>query len=387
MNNKTWLVAEIDEAIKKAPAQEGDAPQGLTKKLDRFTGLQTKLHHYASTSKKRYGKWMEGVYPCRKTLRRRMNIVNYAILETNRDIIKSRGCITIQVPDGPEYTLINSKDSLKEFKKRVALRYIDSPVPEPKYGRTFPNPSPTPALPKTKPAQKDIDAMLVKNICCSPKELPRREILEQVHHTAAGEIMATNGRIAFVLTGYDERAEDEKHKVGDNEDAHYPRLQHTIPEYSENQVPLLTYMEKYEIDCRQFYAKLNKADTVCKESWCHALRLYKMPDGRIEVAAITGSDGVGGHNIDGCMRIGSDTFESARVRAGKYLVTFDCHYLKRVLEVFIRTGKDKVIIGYQDETCPVLLVADDCYAVIMPVRDEGGDGEFQPVPKRRTTQQ
>ena len=372
MTNKAWLVAEIDKAIKKAPAQavENDRTRDLVHRIER-------LHDKVLHTPKVYDNWEH------KQVAHRLSVFWKVRDCRQRQLLDERGCITIQVPDGPQYTLINSKESLMEFKKRVALRYVDSPAPAPSYDKSIPNPSSTPALTKTKPAQDKIETMLVKNICCSPKELPRREILEQVHHTAAGEIMATNGKIAFVLTGYDECTEDEKHKVGDNEEALFPTLQHTIPEYRENQVPLLTYMEKYEIDCREFYTTLNKADTVCKESWCHPLRLYRMPDGRVGVAAITGSDGMGGHNIDGCMRLGSDTFESARVRAGTYLVTLDCHYVKNILEVFIRTGKDKVTIGYQSATHPLLLVADDCYAVIMPVRDEGGDGEFQPVPKRR----
>lgn len=372
MTNKAWLVAEIDKAIKQAPAQavENDRTRDLVHRIER-------LHDKVMHTPKLYDDWEH------KQVFRRLGIFWKVMGCRQRQLLEEQGCITIQVPDGPQYTLINSKDSLKEFKKRVALRYVDSPAPEPKYSKTFPNPSPIPALPKTKPAQDKIESMLVKNICKSPKKLSRNEILEQVHHTAAGEIMATNGKIGFVLIGYEKRGEDEKHKVGDNEEACYPRLQQTIPEYRENQIPLLTYMERYEIGCRELYATLNKADTVCKENWCHSLRLYKMPDGRIEVGAMVGVDLENMSRIGMGSETGCDTFESARVRAGKHIVTLDCHYLKRALEVFIRTGKDKVTIGYQDELCPVLLVADDCYAVIMPVRDEGGDEEFQPVPRRR----
>jgi len=128
MKQGKWLVQEIDKAIKSAPQDCG--------------GDEDQRKHWANRAKRAQGAiskickdWPNQIlHPeeykayWQKNNPRIRRLTRY-VLQSRHKQLEAHGCITIQAPDGPEYTLINTKDALRELKKRVALKYIENDAP------------------------------------------------------------------------------------------------------------------------------------------------------------------------------------------------------------------------------------------------------------------
>jgi len=337
---KAALIAQVSEALKRAPEQHDTEPEGYKEWHARFWRVQQLLTR-CSYPGKACG-LVEGLRVrliARRTRVRALLLSEYYRLESaNYDLWP---LVVFAVPDGgPVYRIINSRAPLAAFRK--ALKAYPVSAPEDNDRVSIPDPTRVPKAPAKRPTG---DA-LVKLLAHAFSDDPAREDLHSCLRREPGELAASDGhRLSVLLDVENDRTDS----------ATNYRL--VVPGYKANALPS-TYpgdpsKDYGPLDATDLYEKCVLAEkaivtTYDKEPlYAH---LYAMPDRTIEV--------------------GGEGYESGYTGDGADIAAVRVEYLREALGFLLRAGNPRVTLraAPSDAWAPVLLLGEKEYCLIMPAR-------------------
>lgn len=387
MKQAAWLVKEIDKAIKSAPQDCG--------------GDEEQRKHWAERSyRARCVARKIGTLPDweNKNRARHSRIMHY-ICVAERKQLEAHGCITIPVPDGPEYTIINTKDTLREFKKRVALKYIENDAPPLKPTGYLPkqrtSPANIPTVAKQAP-DKAKARKLVSQFAMDEKRAREgfRMLYTQTHCSEAGEIFATDGRAIGCVLGYADGEFDKLHTIPKTEyvdgkdqytdetvDVPYCDTRQVVPAYREALPPNVKQVFDNHVTLRvvELFPHVYNCDMILTEDVLKTTLFFQNGD-KLVCAA---------QDIPSVFRLtehdGMDKYETGRP-AGAPEFALNASYVLKVIKLFAGMGCDEFTVSWSSNIDPVVFCCERAYAVVMPVRFEGQYEPIKQLPRKRVLQ-
>ena len=179
-----------------------------------------------------------------------------------------------------------------------------------------------------------------------------REILTHVHwNESDSELAATDGRGLMVITNAG-RPEG-KYITEVNEVGRYPNYAQIVPGYQKGQLPKLGG-KGVLIPYGDIIPKLKQAEAVLKEDTspivsCHVI------DKRLELSCLNSID-----------RTEWSSCEKATRKNRR--VSLNATYFLELMMMFHKLKEDEVMFHATDDLDPVVLLGDEAYVVIMPMR-------------------
>lgn len=398
---KRYLLEQIDEAIKLAPADqvtgsdaldaidlqmskiEGELASWTTEHLDLARahlqlervranmeadpGRAEMLAQQVADLERNVARTEERLGNPHNVAEYRQNWADLKRLKQERRALY--GTVTIHVPGDGTFTILNTREALEEFKKMAGKFPVSPTKSTSAVQRVSTAPKQIVKVPKSRSkARADLEKAL-KPILSTDET---RKILHQVHVDGDSKTMvATDGRRLGVILGTP--FPTTKHEVRDDEgklqEATFPNFAQVVPGYRKGQMPE-RMDHQLRVDSFELAHDLNQAFAVVQPlkvsgetegELLPTVSLFRMPDGTVGVGA--GDDEVGGYESTG----------RVPVKSGEFIGNYNMRFLQDGLGFLRRMGNSQVEIDYVDEMAPLLLRGKNEYYVLMPMRSDGGN--------------
>lgn len=347
---KKYLVTEIDKAIEEAPSQSDADKKEFFNPIAEARERTSKL---IKDKKAMYGPHSSDVSTARNAM------LTKKIKDLYTGAKEKVGTVTIEVPGDGTFEILNTKESLADFKKKAKKFPVS--INSKKKGEVK-NPSSVAALPKKRPEKReDIE----KHVGLAVSTDEKRLVLNESHlNGETGELVATDGRRLYVALGVDGETTQHINKE-DNANMTYPNYAHVIRGYKKRKLPAVMDGERsLTVNTAYLLSKMNQVKALTKNSNDvePVIYLYENSNGTVEVGWT--------HPDIGEYRSG-DLSDSDPIGA------FSLKHLYDNMAFLRRMGNDDVKIVFSDNNNPFKIVGAKEYSVLMPLQLTNASGKLK----------
>ena len=281
--------------------------------------------------------------------------VNAALTEgTELAFYRSLPHVTIEVPGDGVFSIINTKDAIREFKERAAkFPTTAARAKAPTQART--GPSPVPALGELTKEN------VLKAAALAMSTDPSRAIINTVWSDGQQTVATDGRRMHWFAKGIGGTVKkpaivDAKGKPVTNLDRDYPNWQQVRPDKAEMEVVFTGQ------DAGKLWTVLKQAQQMTEER-SNSVALWWNRDRTLGISSASPDAGTYEHNVQ---------------PKAKIMTALDPQYVMDALAAARGTGSERVDILWNDNMSPVVIQAPGFEAVIMPMRLSGPSPIFDP---------
>lgn len=256
------------------------------------------------------------------------------------------GTVTIQVPGDGDFTILNTKSALADFKERAQKFPTSSPKPkQPSNGRTTPTAAASLGTVDKASALKALAPVTAAD--------PERFVIYQKMWSDGQVSVATNGRMmTLIRTGLGGTKKkpivvDLNGKPVDlGKDVKYPDWTQVVPKDFKESMK--------NVDTEKLFVLLKQAEQMTSER-AKSVTLWRNADGSLGITSKTPELGEYEHNVPD------------RATA-KVIAALDPKYLSEAINAARRVGDKTVTLQWTNELTPLVIESKNAKSVIMPMR-------------------